>query len=340
MRPRLGGRGRQREGLYQLAGRVVEDQAARQAVDARRLQAPGAAGRQAGEADEYLGDQCAASYRTRCRFHLAAAVGQHHRVLGQDAGQGIHVEIAYRVVEGAEQALAFLIRHFATRVVGLDVVPRAAGQLTAGSRAALEAAPDLVEVQVEHIVQQEGRAFQRRQPLQREHEGDGNVLGELGLRLRVGRPAGVLVQQRFGQPDADIVLALRGGRAELVQAQIGHQPREVGAGMLDGALVHLGPAQPGLLHDVLGLGARAEHAVGERAQTARVFTVVAQSAFVECRHDAGSFQVQSGSDTSRRNSQAVCDRQRPRRRRSASHAAGHMRGPVMESGTRPGIHYV
>ena len=134
-------------------------------------------------------------------------------------------------------------------------------------------------------MQQEGRALQRRQALQREHEGHGHVLRELGLHLRAGRPAGLLVQQRFGQPDADILLAFRGGRAQFVQAQVCHQAREVGASMLDGAFVHVGPAQPGLLHDVLGLGARAEHAVGQRAQTARMFTVVAQGAFGKSRHD-------------------------------------------------------
>src|SRR5262245_48985117 len=37
---RLGGRGRQRDGLDQPAGRAVEDQAARQAVDAGGLQPP------------------------------------------------------------------------------------------------------------------------------------------------------------------------------------------------------------------------------------------------------------------------------------------------------------
>jgi hypothetical protein len=156
------------------------------------------------------------------------------------------------LAEGAEQALAFFLRHFAACVIGLYMVARAAGQLAASGRAALQAPPDFVEIQVEHLVQQESCSLQRREPLQREHEGHGHVLRELGLRLRAGRPAGLLVQQRFGQPDADIPLAFRGGRAQFIQAQVGHQAREVGAGMLDGALVHLGPTQPGLLHDVLG----------------------------------------------------------------------------------------
>src|SRR4051812_43897413 len=59
----LGGRGRQCHCLHELAGRVVEHQAARQAVDARRLEAPGAAARQPREADERLGHERAAVQR-------------------------------------------------------------------------------------------------------------------------------------------------------------------------------------------------------------------------------------------------------------------------------------
>jgi hypothetical protein len=297
---RLGGRRRERDGLHELAGRIVENHTARQAVDARRLKAPGATGRQPGEANEGIGDQRATVKRTRHGADLAAAVGHHHRVFGQHPGQRIHVEIAHRLAEGAEQPLALLLIDFAAGVVGLDMDARATGKLAAGGRAARKAPPDLVEVQVEHFVQQEGCALQRRQPLQRKHERHRNVLRELGLCLRVGRPAGLLVHQWLGQPDADILLASRDGRAQLVQAQIGHQAREIGVRMLDGAFVDFGPAQPGLLHDVLGLGARAEHAVSKRAQAARVFTIVAQGAFGEGRHDVRASSVKPVGPTSRR----------------------------------------
>ena len=59
--------------------------------------------------------------------------------------------------------------------------------------------------------------------------------------------------------------------------------------MLNGIFVHRGPAQPDLLHDVLGLGARTEHAVAQRTQTARIFTVVAQGALGKSRHDGYFF---------------------------------------------------
>ena len=48
--------------------------------------------------------------------------------------------------------------------------------------------------------------------------------------------------------------------------------------MLDGGFVHVGPAQPSLLDDIFGFGARARHAIGQRAQSTSVVPVVAVGA--------------------------------------------------------------
>ena len=78
-------------------------------------------------------------------------------------------------------------------------------QLAAGGLVAAERTRHLGEFEAERVVQQEARALERRQPLEQQHQGDGNVLRQLvGAGL-----VEALVDHRFRQPRADVELAPR-----------------------------------------------------------------------------------------------------------------------------------
>lgn len=57
--------------------------------------------------------------------------------------------------------------------------------------------------------------------------------------------------------------------------------------MLDRRFVHRAPAQPGVLHHVLGLGPGAQHAVGQRPQGTRMRLLKAQCPLVLGLRQAG-----------------------------------------------------
>src|SRR5262249_27715697 len=75
-----------------------------------------------------------------------------------------------------------------------------------------------------------------------------------------------LLQQRFGQPGADIGLAPHARRFQLVEAQPRHRLRQEGARILHLAVVGPVPAQIGLLHRIFGLRERTQHAVGKAGE--------------------------------------------------------------------------
>ena len=112
---------------------------------------------------------------------------------------------------------------------------------------------------------QEGGAFQWRQAFQRQHQRDREV-----LRIIVGAFGGErgAVEHRFGKPGSHVILVPRPRRFELIQAQPRDGPGQKGARIVDRQAIRLMPTQVGLLHDVLGLGQRTEHPVGEPGQMA------------------------------------------------------------------------
>ena len=157
---------------------------------------------------------------------------------------------------------ATLLVHLEARSRLADMGARAGGELAAGSRVALDGRRDLVESQPEHIVQQEGRPLERRKAFQRQHQRQGDVF------------LFVLFDDGIGKPGTDIGLALTARGFELIEAE----PRD-GAAQERLGLAHLAavgphPADEGLLHDILGVGHGAEHAVGDahELRTQRVET--------------------------------------------------------------------
>ena len=74
------------------------------------------------------------------------------------------------------------------------------------------------------------------------------------------------VDHGFGQPLTDIDFAASLCRLHPVQAEPRHYCTEIAARFIDRRMVGRVPAQIGVLHHVLGLGTRAEHAIGEPRQ--------------------------------------------------------------------------
>lgn len=134
-----------------------------------------------------------------------------------------------------------------------DVLAGAGGELAAGGGVAVERGGDLGEVVAEDVVQEEGGALERREALEGEHEGEGDVLVSCG----------VVVDQGVGEPGADVGLALVLCGLELVEAEADDGAAEEGGGLLDGGAVGAQPAEEGVLDGVLGVGDGAGHAVGE-----------------------------------------------------------------------------
>src|SRR5690606_5147051 len=73
-----------------------------------------------------------------------------------------------------------------------------------------------------------------------------------------------------GQPLADVGLPAPGERAQAVERLARRDAHEVRPRVADLGVVDAGPAQPRLLHDVVGVGRRAEHLVGHREEEAAV----------------------------------------------------------------------
>ena len=130
-----------------------------------------------------------------------ADIGRQHRA------KRLHVAAARSGEEGFGELQATLFLHLEARPRLADMAARAGGELAAGGGVALDGGRDLLEVQPEHVVQQEGRPLERRKPLQRQHQRQGDV-----FQL-------VLFDDGIGKPGADIGFALAPRGFELVEAE-------------------------------------------------------------------------------------------------------------------------
>ena len=102
-------------------------------------------------------------------------------------------------------------------------------QLATGRLAAAQRRGDLGEADLEHVVQQEGRALQRRQPLQRQHQRHREIMRVVARRL--GFESWV-VEHRLGQPGPDIGFAPAARRFQLIETEAGDDARQEGARVL------------------------------------------------------------------------------------------------------------
>ena len=148
---------------------------------------------------------------------------------------------------------AALLGQIETRPRGADMAARAAGELAACRRIAVDGRGDLIEADAENVVKQKGGALQRRQALQRQHQRQRHVVDLVLRRL----------DHRLRQPRPDIGLAPMPCRFQLIEAKPGHDAAQIGFRLTHSGAVGIEPAQKRFLDNVLGVGDRTQHPVGD-----------------------------------------------------------------------------
>jgi hypothetical protein len=113
-------------------------------------------------------------------------------------------------------------------------------------------------------MQDEREALGRAEALQHDQQREADRVGQHRLLLRPALAG--LADQRLGQPAPRCILAPGLAGPQHVQADPPDHGGQPGPQVIDGAGVAVAEPQPGLLHRVLRLADRAEHAVGDRLQ--------------------------------------------------------------------------
>jgi len=86
---------------------------------------------------------------------------------------------------------------------------------------------------------------------------------------RSGQPLAFVVaeaEQRFRQPGAEVLLAACASLAQLVDAQPRHHGDQPGLGVANRRRIRAAPLEPGVLQQILGVGAAAQQPVGQAEQ--------------------------------------------------------------------------
>jgi hypothetical protein len=187
-----------------------------------------------------------------------AAVGDQHRVPGEQVGELIEVAAHDRLEERLQHSPVLLGRRDQRPPLHGHVVASAPQQLPAGRLALLDQRRDLAMAEVEDVVEEEHGPLGGREPLKHDQEGHRDLVEPLDAAN-----APITEADGLGQSIAPALLAPRPRRVELVQAQASHDLEQVAPGIVDGHVAPL-PAEPRLLHGVLGAPAVTEHPVRER----------------------------------------------------------------------------
>ena len=184
----------------------------------------------------------------------------HERRVGvQHRHQLLDAAGADGVPEAPHDFLRFTARHGETPARLLQPAARAREDLPRVRGALVDGLRDVVEVELEHLAQQEDRALGRRQPLQQDEECRGQRRRQRGrFLIRFG--------QRFRQPGTWIHHASPLCAAQMVDAQPRDDGREVRPRRTDVGVLVLARPEPRVLHDVLGFAGAAEHPVRNREQ--------------------------------------------------------------------------
>ena len=199
---------------------------------------------------------------------------------GEQAGE---IAVARGGEEGGDHALAPLVIGGRRIRQALHAAAGAARELAGGDGRALDNATDLREGHVEHVVQHEGEALGRRQPLQHDEEREADGIGKRRLFIHPGGRIGVL---RLARLAVDRVFAAAQARAQHVEADAADHGGEPTGGIVDAVPARALQPQPGLLHRILGLGVRAQHAIGHgmKPSPLGLETVGPQKFFVHRSH--------------------------------------------------------
>src|SRR5215472_17843802 len=95
-----------------------------------------------------------------------------------------------------------------------DVRACPGGKLSASRLAPLQCRGDFAEREIEHVVQQEGCALERRQLVENQEQRDGQILSQFRAAVRRER---CRVKNRLRQPRADVLLATGASRRHYIE---------------------------------------------------------------------------------------------------------------------------
>ena len=133
--------------------------------------------------------------------------------------------------------------------------------MPAGRLGAVKHGGDLGKRGVKDVVEQERRAFQRRQPVERQQQCERQVVRQFGGG--VGRQA-LGIEHGLRQPRPDIDLPLGSCALQAVETEPGHDGDEKRLRVMH--VLRAGKAEIGILYDVFRVAAASEHAIGEPEQ--------------------------------------------------------------------------
>ena len=164
------------------------------------------------------------SGRNHC-YGLAAAIRCHACIRRKHALDRIEVAALRRCYEPVQHADAGFLVDAEAAALGGDALACAMHELTARRRSLAECLRDVVVVAIEDVVQNERSALLLAEPLEQEHEREGQVAREFCVRL--GRHD-LDLGERLGQPRTEVRGPLRLRRAQPIDREPrnhGCQPR-------------------------------------------------------------------------------------------------------------------
>ena len=201
----------------------------------------------------------------RDRLLDSATVTEQNDVRREDVEQALQVARFRRPLERLERFSGLGRGNGPARPARRDVLPRPVRDLADRGLALVDCLGDLLVADDEHLAQHEHRPLGRGERLKHQQHRHRDAVGQLGVLGHVGRG-----EHRLGQPGADVRLLAAAERAQPGEGLAGGDLDEVRTPVPHHAEIDARPPQPGLLEDVLRVGGRAEHLVGDREQQVAV----------------------------------------------------------------------
>jgi hypothetical protein len=117
--------------------------------------------------------------------HPAPAIGMDDHIARQHGGERRRIPVARGGKERLRDAVDLALLHGETRALLLHMPSGTRRQLAHGGSITIQRDRHIAQRHVEHIMQQECRSFQRREPFQSQHQRQGQIVGQI-LLMRVG----------------------------------------------------------------------------------------------------------------------------------------------------------